>query len=734
MRRLDPQRGRRHLIVHAILLITFGVVLWAGDQHQRGGDPPSARPAAADAAAAMERAWPRDAAGCPQPGRVHHGGAGVELEHEDFSHWVEAGGADRLSEDACGKVWGLWYSSWVVHPGGHPRSSGQLGGAPWLELKAGVQAWLARRNGELWTLDRQGVLRVADGQGSRRLPDPFPAPAATGLPPPHCGLGGSLIEFAGTVWLGCPGPRVGLFRWNPAWNGWQPALQGLTLDASALSVDGDRLLVAGSHGIGAMTALGEWSLLFDHPPGATYVTGAGDWIAAAKDDQIWRWRRGEPQPLHAQFASRVTGLVLQADGRLWSSHWTEGLRHFDGQRWIHWSHARGLLENEGRGLLLDSRGLLWLGGTPTGVIALAAAATRVQALPEPPALPLQRFADGCVAAAALLDGGEEADATLQWLPAAETLAVAGDSWCPYQPESRFQDGHRVLSRNRQHWLQLDYDGRRSYSWCGQPCTPDQARRFAEFWGMRLHRRGADGEVAATTLPLPEPPPRHSPGHAVVGDDGAVWIGTRGGGVYRYQDQQWQQFDGGPLGREGAEIYLLFIDRHGALWLVRDAKNNSEPLLLRYHEGSWQPWTAAELGASWISAIADSHDGVLLASNGGAIRLRPQLGWQLERGESPAAEVQRWPLRIGGPRTVAEDPQGRIWVGFDYDPPGIGWLDAQGELQRWTGREGLFAEHIRRLAFDSQRRLWLQASDGKVGVYDEAVWRAQLGESPPAEGQ
>lgn len=726
----DRQRGRPRR-VWPILLAGFGLMLWAAVQHQRGaGDGASA---ARDRRSAPTARWPRDVAGCLQPAQFHQAGSATGVKVEDFSNWVEAGSADRLGEDPCGKVWGLWYNSWQVHPGGNPRFSGHLAGNPALGLKTGVQAWVARRNGEFWTLDSQGVLRVADSAGNRQLPDPWPSSGATGLTPPHCGLGGSLVEFAGTVWLGCPGQRIGVFRWNPAWNGWQPMEVGFALDASALVVDGDRLLVAGEHGIGALTAQGEWHRLHDMPIGATRLAAAGDWIAAARDGDLWRWRRGDAQPLHASFASRVTGLVLQVDGRLWSSHAMDGLRHFDGQRWIHWTHARGLLENEGRDLLLDSRGLLWLAGTPSGVIALAAAAERVQALQEPPSPPVQRFADGCAAAAALLNARKHgAEPVLRWMPAAGVLAVAGESWCPFQPDSSALGGHRIGSRNGEHWLQLNFDGRRSYSSCGQPCTSGQARRFTELWGMRLQHRAANAVDAVVALPPPDPLPPHSPGHAAVDDRGTVWVGTRGGGLYRYADGGWHHFDGGELGREHAEIYLLFVDHHGALWLSRDDNTNFEPLLLRFQEGNWRHWTAAELGASWISAIADSRDGVLLASNGGVIHLRPQAGWQLERGDTgPAAEVQRWLLPGGSPRAVAEDPDGRIWVAFDHDPPGIAWLDRNGELQRWTGREGLFAEHVRRLAFDAERRLWLQSSRGEVAVYAEATWRAQLG---PAEAR
>jgi ligand-binding sensor domain-containing protein len=215
----------------------------------------------------------------------------------------------------------------------------------------------------------------------------------------------------------------------------------------------------------------------------------------------------------------------------------------------------------------------------------------------------------------------------------------------------------------------------------------------------------------------------------AGTDGALWIGTIGGGVARLKDGVVTSY-GAQQGLQSDVVLSLLADRAGDLWVGTQGGG-----LAQLHDGSWRHYRAADgLPSDEVTELESGSDGsVWIGTTGGLARLKNGV-------------VQRYAVPGGsaGIATLREDRRGRLWIGlrggglFQLEgeriapaalPDGLGpatvrailddsdgnlWLGTDAGLKRLSGgrlstfgaKEGLAADTVLNLWEDGQHALWL----------------------------
>ncbi len=232
--------------------------------------------------------------------------------------------------------------------------------------------------------------------------------------------------------------------------------------------------------------------------------------------------------------------------------------------------------------------------------------------------------------------------------------------------------------------------------------------------MTVHRR------AATAAPIapPEPLPLQSPlGAPLLDDQDAVWVATRGEGVFRHHDGAWRRYgEEAGLGPRNP-VQDLAQDGGGGIWVATQPEYLSAEGryggtgLHRRKGGRWRHYGPEQgLGDGGYSALEPLRDGGVAAAGGdGLVTVGPRGLRRFGRAEMGARAFAT---------AIAEDAGGHLWLGHGTRAPGITWFDGLA-FRALTTREGLFADRIELIGHDGDGRVWLQADDGRVAVYPRA---------------
>ncbi len=153
-------------------------------------------------------------------------------------------------------------------------------------------------------------------------------------------------------------------------------------------------------------------------------------------------------------------------------------------------------------------------------------------------------------------------------------------------------------------------------------------------GPHAPREGASPDAASNRDPMlgqvqekkqpPEAPGADTkvafkPAHVAalaVGKDGAIWAGTRGAGLARFDGKAWTNYTVAE-GLPSNQIYALHIDRKGRLWI------GTENGLAVFDNGKFQVMTTAQglLAENVYSVTTTKDGGVWAGSFGGVAHIR-----------------------------------------------------------------------------------------------------------------
>ena len=200
---------------------------------------------------------------------------------------------------------------------------------------------------------------------------------------------------------------------------------------------------------------------------------------------------------------------------------------------------------------------------------------------------------------------------------------------------------------------------------------------------------------------------------VEGSDGALWAGTYGGGVLRYQQGVFTPFTE-VEGLSSDIVHALADAGNGDVWV------GTERGLSRYHDGVFDVFGAAEgLPHELVQSLMVDREGTLwVGTRGGGITC-----WENGRFASPD---------LGGTlaseliSTLYQDRDAAIWIGTQ--DAGLYRL-ADGELHHFGAAEGLSSEIIVTIDQDRDGCLWVGTYDGGICRHDGDLFDCLT----PAEG-
>jgi signal transduction histidine kinase/ligand-binding sensor domain-containing protein len=188
------------------------------------------------------------------------------------------------------------------------------------------------------------------------------------------------------------------------------------------------------------------------------------------------------------------------------------------------------------------------------------------------------------------------------------------------------------------------------------------------------------------------PPDQWKGRAVLsvcaGQNDALWIGTEGAGLYRFQDGAWTNFDAAQ-GIRNPYVWSLAGDNEGRLWA-----------------GTWGGGLFVLNGDSFgfapgmsditppMPALLFTHDELWVGTTEGLLRYKNQQAtwFRQDSGQS-----------LGDVRAIAKDKQGSVWVGM----AGNGLACLQNRVVRqFKKSDGLSSDFIECLHFSDDGALWI----------------------------
>jgi signal transduction histidine kinase/ligand-binding sensor domain-containing protein len=396
----------------------------------------------------------------------------------------------------------------------------------------------------------------------------------------------------------------------------------------------------------------------------------------------------------------INGLAQSADGFLWATT-PRHLSRFDGVRFEPFALAPGLSAGF-RGLLSGRGGALWVSLADGGVLRFQDGQRRIYqvGLPRQPPETLAEDAEGALwinyyggPVVRLKDGEASVLSAAHGLAAGAGAALAADDegriWLAQLGQvGRFEGGRfRVLVR--------------------LPSTSTRlaASRAGGVWvgsGNRLYHCDALGRLEAHGV-LPGEYPSARVLVLLEGRDGAVWIGTRHDGLFRYAAGRMEN-----VPASHSTVRALLEDREGNLWIGTGGGGlNRVQRRTVEIEGS-----GTGLASRVVQSIAEDVDGALWGATANGLLVR-RAG-----GTDPAWQPVRLPTPRADPVTcVAADPGGGLWLGTRSRHLHH-WR--QGRLRTWGPEQGLAAHTVCALAVTRAGELWV------AGEGPQALQRLRAG--------
>jgi signal transduction histidine kinase/ligand-binding sensor domain-containing protein/CheY-like chemotaxis protein len=185
---------------------------------------------------------------------------------------------------------------------------------------------------------------------------------------------------------------------------------------------------------------------------------------------------------------------------------------------------------------------------------------------------------------------------------------------------------------------------------------------------------------------------------LVDRDGALWIGTYGGGLTRYKNGTFTTYDRSN-GLSHPMVRAITQSRDGSLWVGTNSGLN------RFQNGRFTVYTTRDgLSSDYIRALHEDRNGVLWVGTANGLDRMVE------------GRFSTYPLGAGGRRdekpvyAITERKDDSLWVGTFGG--GLYRL-ADGALTPFGAAEGLPSEFVLSLQEDRDRNLWVGTQGGLV---------------------
>lgn len=199
-------------------------------------------------------------------------------------------------------------------------------------------------------------------------------------------------------------------------------------------------------------------------------------------------------------------------------------------------------------------------------------------------------------------------------------------------------------------------------------------------------------------------------------DGALWIGTDGGGLARLFNGEFSLFTKAD-GLVGDNVRAILRGGDGTIWIA------SAQGLSRLHDGKFQSYTTREgLLSDQVTALCEDRGYIWVATVKGLNRLRGKAVEAFTATNIMAESLRsHWSVRSGAMdalaatkvlsdnqvRSLCLDRTHRLWIGSDY---GLMWYDT-GNFYAYTTHYGLSDNFVSTVQEDSQNNLWVGTYSG-----------------------
>ncbi len=529
----------------------------------------------------------------------------------------------------------------------------------------------------------------------------------------------------GDLWLASDG--AGVIRWHRASDRFETVLPAALLDEEparrlardVLRTDDGRVFVA-TRGAGVLELDAQGRLLREHRERAGLGSDVATSLAMSGADALWvgtdagldrlHLDDGALERLDLPQSAEVSSVMEDSRGRLWVGTFEQGLWLRREEQFLALRHddadVTSLSSDEVRAILEDGAGRIWVATAGGLNLYQETAGGFRRYLHEPDrkfSLNDNRLMSLAEDRSGILWVGTRAGGVSRWNPRSWSL------------------GAHAPSEMRGGWVFAFADAVKGGTW-------------AAVVGAGLMRVDADGQVidrftAAQGYPELGPEPVSS---LLLDSSEALWIGTMGGGLLRYQPGEAEldrlrhdPADTATLGADG--IMCLFEDRDGVIWagtfgggLARiDPRNLT---VTRFAAGQGDP---RQLSGDRATAIAQGVDGRLwIGTDGGGLNvLDPESG-----------VFQHFRYSADDPQSLGSDtifslfvqPDGTLWVGTAGG--GLARLapadQAAGRFQSLTTADGLSSNVINGIQSDEQGHLWLSSNNGLMRL-DPKSWEIEV---------
>jgi ligand-binding sensor domain-containing protein/signal transduction histidine kinase len=498
------------------------------------------------------------------------------------------------------------------------------------------------------------------------------------------------------------------------------------------------------------------------------VDGAGElWVGSQRGTLALR-HKGifEPAPLNERWQGvSISALAQLPDGVLWLATRGAGMARCRNGHYDFFTATNGLPSNDVSQLAADKQGTLW------AIAGTALVRYGEQTTPQPPPLDgelvaLAPSAHGGLWVATtfpqplrnrggrvfkLKDGRWEAELTPYLWPQdtvfARVTALLEDQ------DGRLwvgTPGAGLFYWEAGKWQRLAPEGPLAQLDCTCLAVDGEGTVWAGTTGGQLLQVRLR---PVRTLHLPVTAEKNVLMNACVTHDGSVWVGTDGAGVFRYRDEQFDNYAEGQ-GLPSGHIGVILEDSRTNLWVGTWAG------LFRREGERFQPVPGPAALRQVVLALCEDREGTMWAGTGGGV---VRLGPHESKVYGQAEGVDHFYIRA-----ITQDQQGRIWLAImdrglyllqneRFARYGVGhWsgesriralhADAAGDLwiatfgsglvrlrdghfTQWSTSDGLPSDSLVSVTEDQSNNLWFSSEDGIFGCPKSRFNDYQRGVTP-----
>lgn len=493
-------------------------------------------------------------------------------------------------------------------------------------------------------------------------------------------------------------------------------------DVWTLLQDQDGSLWFGTNGGGVSHFNGRWATFTQENTGGGLAGNRVRCILQARDGSLWfgtshglsHYRDQEWQLFRRENGladDDVRSLLQTGDGVLWAGT-NGGLASYDGQNWRRFTVQEGLAGDGVYALWQDRDGLLWVGsdgGLSYCEVRGQFACITLEELAGASVRALFEDRDGRVWAATG-DGLLSYDGR-RWtslgvddgLPAARVLSMLQDNdgflWFGTDGGgvSRY-DGQTIVA------TLTSADGLPADNVRSLIKDRDGALWFGTLGGVsRYDARTWHSWLGDQTIMGIAPGPK-----------GNLWVATAEDGLRYYEDGDWHsrtaEEEGGAEGLPTSRMEVLFQASDGALWVGTNGGG-----LTRLDGQGWRTFTRDKdgLASDLVTTIYEADDGTLWVGTDQGLSAYDGEQWESFTSDADSGLTDNMILAI------AQDPQGILWVGTRA---GLSRYDGQQWLEPFTrANSGLAADEVRAILPSGNGSLWFGTWTGGVSHYDGETW-------------